>query len=101
MKFYYVYILLCSDDTYYTGVTNNLEQRLIQHQNSAKSLAYTSIRLPVKLVWHLQCTNPKEAITIEKQIKGWSRKKKKALIAENWNDLVKFSKNYSQFGQQE
>ena len=101
MKFNYVYILLCSDKTYYTGVTNNLEQRLIQHQNGSKSLAYTSSRLPVKLVWHIQCTTPTDAITIEKQIKGWSRKKKKALIKENWNDLVKFSKNYSQFGRQD
>jgi putative endonuclease len=49
----------------------------------------------------LQCTNPNEAITIEKQIKGWSRKKKKALIEENWEDLVKFSKNYSEFGRHE
>ncbi|HKK11419.1 MAG TPA: GIY-YIG nuclease family protein [Flavobacteriaceae bacterium] len=98
MKFYYVYILHCADNSYYTGVTNNLEQRLAQHQNAPKSFAYTSNRLPVKLVWHLQCTNPNDAIAIEKQIKGWSRKKKKALIDENWEDLVKFSKNYSQFG---
>jgi putative endonuclease len=82
-------------------MTNNLELRLTQHQNAVKSLVYTSTRLPVKLVWHLQCTNPNDAITIEKQIKGWSRKKKKALIEENWEDLVKFSKNYSEFGRHE
>ena len=98
MKFYYVYILLCSDNTYYTGVTNNLEARLVQHQGSTKSFAYTSNRLPVKLVWHLKCTNPNDAIAIEKQIKGWSQRKKKALIEEKWEDLVKFSKNYAQFG---
>jgi putative endonuclease len=79
-------------------MTNNLELRLTQHQNAAKSLVYTSTRLPVKLVWHLHCTNPNDAITIEKQIKGWSRKKKKALIDENWENLVMFSKNYSEYG---
>ena len=98
MKFYYVYILLCADNTYYTGMTNHLEQRIAQHQNAFKSFAYTSNRLPVKLVWHLQCDNPNDAIAIEKQIKGWSRKKKQALIDENWEDLVRFSKNYSQKG---
>lgn len=98
MNFYFVYILQCVDNSYYTGMTNNLEQRLYQHQNSPKSFSYTSNRLPVKLVWHLQCTNPNDAISIEKQIKGWSRKKKKALIDENWEDLVKFSKNYNAFG---
>jgi len=98
MKLYYVYILLCSDNSYYTGITNNLQARLNQHQSASKTFAYTSNRLPVKLVWHIQCTNPTEAITIEKQIKGWSRKKKKALIEEKWQDLVTFSKNYTQFG---
>ena len=98
MKFYYVYILLCADNSFYTGMTNNLEQRITQHQNASKSFAYTSNRLPVKLVWHLQCNDPIGAITIEKQIKGWSRQKKQALIDENWEDLVKFSKNYSQYG---
>jgi putative endonuclease len=79
-------------------MTNDLEQRLAQHQNATKSFAYTSKRLPVTLVWQIQCTNPTDAIIIEKQIKGWSRKKKKALIDENWDDLIAFSKNYSQFG---
>ena len=91
MKFYYVYILLCADNTFYTGMTNNLEQRLTQHQSASKSFAYTSNRLPVKLVWHLPCNDLNDAITIEKQIKGWVRKKKINLIeSENpsWSDLA-------------
>ncbi|RIA10296.1 putative endonuclease [Flavobacteriaceae bacterium MAR_2010_72] len=100
MKFYYVYILLCADKSYYTGITHNLEQRLEQHQNGTASI-YTSKRLPVQLKWYLQLTNPNDAITIEKQIKGWSRKKKQALIDGHWDDLVRFSKNYMEYGRQD
>lgn len=82
MKYYYVYILLCADKSYYTGMTNNLERRIIEHKTLNK-YSYTFKRKPLKLVWHQVFTNPKEAITIEKQIKGWSRKKKEALINEN------------------
>lgn len=97
MKYYYVYILLCSDESYYTGMTNDLERRLTQHQIGKRD-SYTSTRLPVELKWFLQCTNPSEAIKIEKQIKGWTHKKKKVLINENWQDLIEFSKNYTEFG---
>jgi len=98
MKYYYVYILLCSDNSYYTGMTNDLERRFQQHQSGHKKWSYTSSRLPVELKWNLQCTNPSEAIKIEKQIKGWSHRKKKALIEENWKDLITFSKNYKEYG---
>jgi putative endonuclease len=79
-------------------MTNDLERRLIQHKSKRSKDSYTATRLPVELSWYLQCTNPSEAIKIEKQIKGWSHKKKQALIDENWQDLIKFSKNYTQFG---
>ena len=46
----------------------------------------------------MQCTSPIEAINIEKQIKGWTKRKKDALINENWQDLILFSKNYTEFG---
>ncbi len=100
MKTYYVYILKCSDNSFYTGITNDLERRLIEHKTK-KSFSYTFKRQPVKLVWYLECTKPDEAIKIEKQIKGWSRRKKQALISENWDNLVKFSKNYTQYGNSE
>ena len=73
-----------------------MERRLNQHQSGFRKDTYTTTRLPVKLKWFLQCTNPSEAIKIEKQIKGWSHRKKQALIDENWEDLVAFSKNYTQ-----
>lgn len=96
MKYYYVYILLCSDNTFYTGMTNDLVRRLVQHKSGYKKDSYTASRLPTELKWYLQCTNPSEAIKIEKQIKGWSQRKKEALISENWQDLVLFSKNYKE-----
>lgn len=98
MKFYFVYILFCSDGTFYTGMTNDLERRLEQHQSGNRKDSYTYSHRPVFLKWHLQCTNPSEAIKIEKQIKGWSHKKKDALIQENWQDLIEFSQNYTEYG---
>ena len=79
-------------------MTNDLERRLQQHKSGSTKFSYSSSRLPVELKWYLQCTNPTEAIKIEKQIKGWSHRKKQALIDENWNDLEEFSKNYTEHG---
>jgi len=81
MKEYCVYILLCSDDSYYTGVTNNMEQRLQQHQEGVDVKAFTFRRRPVKLVYQHDFREVTDAIAAEKQIQGWSRKKKEALIA--------------------
>ncbi len=101
MKFYYVYILRCSDGTFYTGMTNDLERRFVQHTSGHQKDAYTYARRPIILKWYLQCTDSKEAIKLEKQIKGWSHRKKSALIEEKWDDLVKFSKNYTEHGHPE
>jgi putative endonuclease len=86
MKRYWVYILRCSDNSYYTGSTSNLDQRLIEHQNK-KYNGYTSSRLPVKLVFSEEFFDAKLAASFEKQIKGWSRKKKEALIRRDLNLL--------------
>ena len=87
MKLSYVYILECSDGTYYTGVTSNLEKRIKQHEASVYPDSYTSKRLPVKLVFYSEFTNINIAIDKEKQIKDWSRDKKKALIEGRFEDL--------------
>ena len=97
-KLFYVYILKCADDSYYTGITNNIDQRLIQHSAGTNSTAYTYNRRPVQLVWAEMFNDPTIAIAMEKQIKGWSRGKKEALINEDWEKLMQFSKNYTQFG---
>jgi len=95
MKYYYVYILKCVDGSYYTGVTNNIEKRLIEHNSDDSVTSYTSKRKPVELVYFQQFNDINQAIELEKQIKGWSRRKKEALINENWEDLKRFSKNYT------
>ncbi|MBP8791991.1 MAG: GIY-YIG nuclease family protein [Lutibacter sp.] len=95
MKFYFVYILKCADDSYYVGITNDVERRLIEHNSNKKIHSYTFTKRPNLLVWFEQFTTPDEAICREKQLKGWSRKKKEALINENWDNLIELSKNYT------
>ena len=88
----WVYILECSDKSYYTGVTNNLERRLSEH-NSGIHKGYTSTRLPAKLLFSEEFNDPRTAIEREKQIKDWSRSKKEALIKSDYNLLTELSKN--------
>ena len=90
MKDYFVYILKCSDDSYYAGITNNLEKRINEHQ-SGMIRGYTSSRLPIRLVFSERFTDVNQAIRLEKHLKGWSRKKKEALINRNLDLLVKLS----------
>ena len=80
MKTYSVYILKCSDGSYYTGITNNLERRLYEHVNGLIKSCYTQDKRPVKLMYYEEFNDVKIAISREKQIKNWSRKKKEALI---------------------
>ena len=95
-KTYFVYILKCSDYSFYIGITNDLERRIIEHQSGKSKSSYTFSRRPIELKWYLECSEPNEAIILEKKLKGWSRRKKQALIDENWDNLVKFSKNYTE-----
>lgn len=75
----YMYILECADGSYYTGSTKDLEKRLWEHQNMLGA-NYTKKRLPVKLVYYEEYQRIDEAFYREKQVQGWSRKKKEALI---------------------
>ncbi len=77
---FFVYILECSDGTFYTGNTINLLLRLSQHQAGYSTTGYTHRRRPVKLVWAQELPSRYEALRSERQIKGWSHAKKKALI---------------------
>ncbi|MFA6098163.1 MAG: GIY-YIG nuclease family protein [Patescibacteria group bacterium] len=76
---YYLYILRCSDNSLYTGTTNNLLLRVKRH-NKGNGPKFTQIRLPVKLVYFEKFDNLKSARKREKQIKGWRREKKEKLI---------------------
>lgn len=88
---YTVYILLCADGSYYVGVTNDLETRLIQHNESVNRKAYTYSRRPVKLVFEEHFHDINQAIAFEKQVKGWRREKKEALIKREWGKLPELS----------
>ncbi|WP_316832741.1 GIY-YIG nuclease family protein [Pedobacter aquatilis] len=87
MKYYHVYILKCSDDSYYTGVTNDIERRFKEHINGENKTCYTFNKRPLSLVFCDDFMDINQAIAFEKQIKGWSRKKKEAIIANNWEKL--------------
>jgi putative endonuclease len=93
----FMYIFQCSDNSFYTGSTIDLEARLIQHENG-EGVKYTNSCLPVKLMYYKEYDRIDEAYYQEKQIQGWSRKKKLALIEGNEEKLSKISKNYTQFG---
>ena len=90
---YYVYIVECKDWSYYTGVTNDIETRLWEHETGQDDKAYTSTRRPVELKYVEIFYDIDQAIAREKQIKGWSRKKKQALIAENFEKLKELAKS--------
>ena len=92
MKIFYVYILECSDSTYYTGITSDLEKRIESHQNGTYPSSYTSSRRPVELVFFAEFTEASKAIETEKQLKKWSRAKKQALILGQFENLPNLSK---------
>ncbi|WP_421765277.1 GIY-YIG nuclease family protein [Ekhidna sp.] len=94
MKQYTVYILKCSDDSYYVGVTNDMETRLLQHNEGLDLKAYTYRRRPVELVFEEHFSDVNQAIAFEKQVKGWRREKKEALIKREWIKLPELSKAY-------
>lgn len=89
---FYVYILECSDQTYYTGITNNVDKRVNEHQLGLHPGSYTYDRRPVELVYYETFTDPDTAIAFEKKIKKWSHAKKKALIEANYHLLPSLAK---------
>jgi predicted GIY-YIG superfamily endonuclease len=80
---FWAYMLHCADRSFYVGHSDNLEQRIAQHE-SGEIPGYTQTRLPIKLVWSQAFGTRMEALEAERQIKGWSRAKKLALIREDW-----------------
>ena len=94
MPDFYLYILKCSDGSYYTGHTDNLEARLASHQQG-EIPGYTSGRRPVELQFAQGFPSRDEAFRAERQVKGWTRRKKQALIARDWQSLQQLSKRRS------
>jgi predicted GIY-YIG superfamily endonuclease len=88
---YFIYILKCADDSFYVGYTSSLDDRINAH-NEGKGALYTAKRRPVKLVYSEQLKDQKSAIRRERQLKGWSKAKKQALINGNVEKLKLLSK---------
>ncbi len=88
----YIYILECSDGTYYTGVTENVYKRFDEHQEGKHFGSYTYNRRPVQLVYYCHFMDMEQAITFEKKIKKWSQAKKLALIEGRYKDLPNLAK---------
>ncbi len=93
MKSFWVYILKCADNSYYTGHTDNLESRFNQHVSAYFPSCYTAKRLPVSLVFSQAFESREDAFQSERQIKGWSRKKKEAMMSGDWNEVSRLAKS--------
>lgn len=86
----YTYILQCANGQYYVGSTTNLEQRLMEHQAGLGG-KFTSTHLPVKLVYKEEYSSIEQAFARERQLHGWSRAKKEALIKGEFESLIQLS----------
>ncbi len=84
VKSYFVYMVRCSDGSFYVGVTNDADHRVDQHNIGTDPECYTFSRRPVTLVHASHFYDVVEAIRWEKQLKGWSRAKKQALVLGDW-----------------
>ncbi|MGB8964107.1 MAG: GIY-YIG nuclease family protein [Candidatus Cybelea sp.] len=88
---YYVYMLLCTDSSFYVGITNDREARVGQHQSGINSRCYTFTRRPLGLVHSSDFQNVDDAIAWEKQLKGWSHAKKTALARNDWARILRLA----------
>jgi putative endonuclease len=89
----FVYLLRCSDRSFYVGSAtgDDISKRVAEH-NAGAYAGYTSTRRPVQLVWSEHFERITDAIAMEHRLKGWSRAKKEALIANDWKAIEQLSK---------
>jgi len=92
MRPFFVYILRCADGSYYVGHTDDMVLRMQQHENG--DVGYTSTRKPVELLWQGEFETREGALAFELQIKGWSRAKKEALIAGDWERVQELARSH-------
>jgi len=97
---WFVYILRCSDGSYYVGHTENVAARVQRHQDGTGAV-WTAARRPVSLVFEEECPSEAEAVARERQIKRWSRQKKEALISGGLTALKALSRCRGIHGQPE
>lgn len=89
---FWCYLLRCSDGSYYAGHTDSIDQRMAQHTTGALG-GYTARRRPVELVWSDSFMSRDGAFAAERKLKGWSRAKKEALIAGDWELVRTLARN--------
>ena len=94
---YWVYIVECSDGLYYTGITNNIDRRLWEHNTGFDPKCFTYRRRPVVTRYCDFFRDVNQAISWEKQLKGWGRKKKEALFNEDWSEIKRLAAVRSPF----
>jgi len=87
-----VYMLLCADGSFYVGATMDLDLRIGWHNEALDPFCYTYGRLPAQLVWSETFFDWSEALSRERQVKGWSRLKKKALIERDWEEIQRLAR---------
>jgi predicted GIY-YIG superfamily endonuclease len=87
----WLYILKCADGSYYTGTTWDLEKRLWEHRQGIEG-SYTYGKRPVHVVFTQEFPSWTEAVVRERQVKGWTRKKKEALIRSDFDELKRLAK---------
>ena len=92
MRPFYVYILRCADGSYYVGHTDDMVLRMQQHENG--EVGYTALRKPVELMWQGEFETREGALAFELQIKGWSRAKKEALMAGDWERVQELAQSH-------
>ena len=88
---FYVYMLCCSDGSYYVGHTDDLEKRITEHENG-EGCDYTSMKRPVRLVWSQEFDTREKAKEMEARLKKWSRRKKEALIRGDFYEIRRAAK---------
>ena len=92
VRYFYAYILICGDGSYYVGHTDDLDNRIAAHETGLGG-DYTSTRLPVRLAWSGEFATRDQALAFEQQVKGWSRVKKEAVIRGDWESLPELSRS--------
>ena len=88
---FWVYILRCADNSYYTGHTDNLEERMAKHQ-TGETQGYTSTTSSFTPAFSEQFPTREEALVCERQIKGWGQKKKEALMRGDWTEVSRLAR---------
>ena len=93
---FWVYMLQCVDRSYYVGHTDELAKRALQHDRGEVRV-YTSPRRPVRVVFTQEFASREEALAAERQIKGWSRQKKEALVRGEWAEVSRLAQRRKPF----